>query len=284
MIVHHFVRAAALSMAFLCVGLALAQEGPESVLRGTKEFRRSVLVSGLAGPWEVTWGPDNMLWVTERTGKRITRIDPATGEKHVAITIDEVSAPGAQDGLLGMALIPDCCGHRGSNYVYAAYSYVDPSPGANHWFPTPRVRITISTARSCASPMTRRTATLSNRVDVIAGLPIGNDHVSGRLKIGPDRQARTLRSAMRATTSWPISACPSEAQRLPTQDELNRKRLRAYMGKSLRLNLDGSIPKDNPKLDWRGQPRLHLRSPQHAGHRLRSGRHALRVRAWTQDR
>ena len=33
-----------------------------------------------------------MLWVTERTGKKITRIDPATGKISVAI-IDEVSAP-----------------------------------------------------------------------------------------------------------------------------------------------------------------------------------------------
>src|SRR5580704_17126961 len=90
-----------LSISVLFLGLALAQDGPDSVLRGTKEFRKSVLASGLAGPWELTWGPDNMLWVTERTGKRITRIDPVSGQRTVAITIDEVSAPGGQDGLLG---------------------------------------------------------------------------------------------------------------------------------------------------------------------------------------
>ena len=28
---------------------------------GTKQFRKSVVVSGLAGPWEVTWGPDETL-------------------------------------------------------------------------------------------------------------------------------------------------------------------------------------------------------------------------------
>ena len=88
------------------LGQVSAQDGPESVTRGTKQFRKSVLVSGLAGPWELTWGPDNMLWVTERTGKRVTRIDPATGNRSVAITIGEVSAPGGQDGLLGMALAP----------------------------------------------------------------------------------------------------------------------------------------------------------------------------------
>src|SRR5580704_1531942 len=89
--------ATVLTIMMLFLGIAVAQEGPESVLRGTKEFRRSVLISGLSGPWALLWGPDNMLWVTERTGKRISRIDPVSGQKRVAITIDEVSAPGAQD-------------------------------------------------------------------------------------------------------------------------------------------------------------------------------------------
>src|SRR4051812_9172492 len=98
-------------------GPVLGQDGPESVTRGTKQFRRSVVVSGLGGPWEITWGPDNMLWVTERTGKRITRVDPVTGERHVAASISDVSAPGGQDGLLGMALHPDLLKGTGNDYV-----------------------------------------------------------------------------------------------------------------------------------------------------------------------
>src|SRR6478672_10517454 len=109
-----------------------AQDGPDSVTPGTKRFDRKVLVSGLAGPWELAWGPDNLLWVTERTGKRVTRVDPATGARHVAITIDEVSAPGGQDGLLGMALQPN------SNYVYVAYTYVDKAKGPDPTVADPR--------------------------------------------------------------------------------------------------------------------------------------------------
>jgi mono/diheme cytochrome c family protein len=41
---------------------------------------------------------------------------------------------------------------------------------------------------------------------------------------------------------------PTEAQRLPTQAEIDSKAYAAYVGKSLRLNLDGSIPSDNPRL------------------------------------
>ena len=42
-------------------------------------FSESVLATGLEMPWEITLGPDKFLWVTERMGKRVSRIDPATG-------------------------------------------------------------------------------------------------------------------------------------------------------------------------------------------------------------
>ena len=45
-------------------GAIFAQDSPDSVTRGIKQFHKKVLVSGLEGPWELTWGPDNMLWVT----------------------------------------------------------------------------------------------------------------------------------------------------------------------------------------------------------------------------
>ena len=36
------------------------------------------LVSGVNIPWELTWGPDDMLWCTTREGD-VLRIDPASG-------------------------------------------------------------------------------------------------------------------------------------------------------------------------------------------------------------
>src|SRR5688500_18801871 len=117
------MRAAVAAVAcglFVFVSL-IAQDGPESVVRGTKQFRQTEVITGLAGPYEITWGPDNMLWVTERTGKRITRVNPATGQTKVAVTIDEVLAPGGQDGLMGLALDLD------NNFVYTGYTYTDKS-------------------------------------------------------------------------------------------------------------------------------------------------------------
>src|SRR5437667_11697315 len=138
MIVKHSALVAIPPALVLFAGLLFAQDGPDSVIRGTKQFRKSVLVSGLAGPWELTWGPDNMLWVTERTGKRVTRIDPASGARTVAITIPEVSAPGSQDGLLGMALHPELLQGTGNDYVYVFYTYVDQGKGPNAAFTDPR--------------------------------------------------------------------------------------------------------------------------------------------------
>ena len=97
-------------------------------MAGTKQFEMKELTNGLEGPWEITWGPDGWLWLTERVGGKITRVNPADGSKQVAIDIEEVSAPGGQDGLLGMALDPGLLKDTGNDYGYAAYTSGDKEP------------------------------------------------------------------------------------------------------------------------------------------------------------
>src|SRR5690606_41123611 len=65
--------------------LTYAQNLPDSVVEGDQGFDMEVLATDLAGPWEISWGPDGWLWVTERIAGRITRIDPADGTKATAI-------------------------------------------------------------------------------------------------------------------------------------------------------------------------------------------------------
>ena len=218
----------------------IAQDGPETVVRGTKQFRQTEVITGLAGPFEVTWGPDNMLWITERTGKRIIRVNPATGEKKVAVTIDEVNAPGGQDGLMGLAL------DLTNNFVYTGYTYTDKT------LPPHQTRAETSPYRFLYTKIVRFTydkaaETLGNPVTLVAGLPAGNDHQAGRMKIGPDRKLYYT-IGDQGNDQLGNYCVPIEAQRLPTQPELQAKNYASYVGKSLRLNLDGSIPGDNPQI------------------------------------
>src|SRR5688572_23099431 len=243
----HSVLAAIRLTSVLFLGLVFGQHAPDSVVRGTKQFRTTVLVSGLAGPWELTWGPDNMLWVTERTGKRVTRINPTTGVRTVAITLDDVFAPGGQDGLLGMALHPELLKRSGNDYVYVAYTYVDERSE-----PDPTITDAKSPYRYLYTKVVRLTynqayGTLSSPVSVITGLPAGNDHNAGRLKIGPD-QKLYLTIGDQGNDQLGNFCLPIESQRLPTQQEVDARNYGSYVGKSLRLNLDGSVPIDNPKL------------------------------------
>jgi len=228
------------------ITVALAQDSPDQALRGAKEFRRVEIVSGLANPWEVTWGPDSMLWVTERTGGRVTRVNPVSGEARVAAHISEVFAPGGQDGLLGMALHPELL--LGVNYVYVYYTYEDRAHG-----PDPNIPDPASPYRHLYGKIVRfsydpAVGSLHDPVELIRGLPAGNDHNAGRLKVGPDHKLY-LAIGDHGHNQLGNFCLPIEAQRLPTQAEIDQAEYAAYVGKSLRLNLDGSIPEDNPVLD-----------------------------------
>ena len=196
---------------------------------------------------EVAWGPDGWLWITERTGSRVTRVDPASGRQKTAITIDEVSAPGGQDGLLGMAFHSDLLRGAGNDYVYVYYTYVDKARG-----PHLDVLSETSPYRYLYGKIVRLTydpasETLSNPLDILTGLPAGNDHNAGRLKFGPDAKLY-LTIGDQGNNQLGNFCLPILSQRLPTQQELDEGDFVSYVGKSLRINLDGSVPADNPKL------------------------------------
>jgi glucose/arabinose dehydrogenase len=187
--------------------VASAQNGPETAKRPDKRFHKRVVISGLAGPWEITWGPDGKLWTTERAGKRVTRVDPKTGEKTVAITIEEVSAPGGQDGLLGMALHPELLKGTGKDFVYVAYTYRDEAKGPDPTITDPKSPYRFLYAKIVRLRYSAASGTLSEPVNVITGLPAGNDHVAGRLKFGPDQKLYLTLGII----SWGTSAWRSKA-------------------------------------------------------------------------
>jgi glucose/arabinose dehydrogenase len=174
-------------------------------------LRTRVLNNTLNFPWEILWGPDDFIWFTEREGS-VKRMNPQTGEVIPVATIAEVASTTDFNGLLGMALHPQ---FETNPFVYLVYNYFD----AEENYLEKIVRYTYEES-TLTSPLTL--------VDGIVG-KIGGDfiHNGSRLKIGPDMK-------LYATTG-------DANLRFDLPQDPN-----SLNGKVLRINLDGSIPSDNP--------------------------------------
>jgi PQQ-dependent dehydrogenase (s-GDH family) len=224
---------------FLCVLAAGCTPviAPATQPAPTEEFDLSVLTTGLEQPWEISYGPDDQLWLTERVGKRVIRVDPADGSIQVAIALDEVYQRTIHDGLLGLALHPELFQGEGNDYVYVAFTY-DADDGSAVEVRAKIRRYTYDDARE----------TLADPVDLITNLPASTDHNSGRLLFGPDD---TLYYTVgdQGNNQFRNACRPIQAQELPTAAEVAAEDWSRYVGKVLRLNPDGSIPADNPTLD-----------------------------------
>ena len=162
------------------------------------------LTHSLQVPWELVWGPDNFIWMTERYG-RISRVDPANGQVHPLITIPDVLANG-ESGLLGMTLHPNFAQNP---YVYVAYTY-----SKNGSATEKLVRYTYN-GTTLAAPQVL--------LDNITAAAI---HDGARLLILPDQT---------------ILFTTGDAANTSLSQNLN-----SLNGKILRLNLDGSVPANNP--------------------------------------
>ena len=230
------IRAALASLLVAGVsGLLDAQDATRPVA-GPERFQMRVVATGLDAPWEVAWGPDEQLWVTERRGRRIVRINPADGTRR-GFTITEIHQGVAQDGLLGLAFHPDLLKGTGSDFVFVAFTY-DDAPGTAL---TPQMAIR-------RYQYDARTRNLANPLDILTGLPAHDDHLGGRLAIGPDR--RLYLTIGDQGSNFGGNRCNvNRAQQLPTAKEVESRNWIAYQGKILRIDLDGSIPADNPVLD-----------------------------------
>jgi PQQ-dependent dehydrogenase (s-GDH family) len=214
-----------------------------------ESFVKRVLVDGLSGPSEITWGPDGWLWITERTGKRVVRIHPSDGTSEVLLELDEVRQEGAQDGLLGMALHPELLAGQSQDFVYVSYSYDAPAGR--------RFKIRRYTYDAVSG-------TLVAPLDVLSGLPASSDHNSGRVLVGPDSKLYYT-IGDQGENQFERKCNPIRAQELPTLAQVNAGDFQAYQGKILRMNLDGSIPDDNPEFNG---VRSHIFS---VGHRNAQG-------------
>ncbi|MDR2300540.1 MAG: PQQ-dependent sugar dehydrogenase [Deltaproteobacteria bacterium] len=193
-------------------------------------FGGQVILEGLESPWNMVWGPGGELWITERQGKRVISVDPATGKKEVLVQIDEVFTGPQHEGLLGLALAPD---FDSSGLVYLTYTYKDGDQELQ---------------KIVSFKYDRAGKKLTEPKDVFLGLPAWNDHQGGRLVFGPDGSLYLSKGEMGSNQG--ANRCrPNYAQRLPTAKEVEAKDWTAYVGKILRFKPDGGIPEDNPTLE-----------------------------------
>lgn len=78
----------------------------------------TVLADQLTLPWELLWGPDGKIWMSEKIGK-ISKVDTSTGETQLIYDIPDVKVAG-EGGLLGVALHPD---FQSTPQVFVVYDY-----------------------------------------------------------------------------------------------------------------------------------------------------------------
>jgi PQQ-dependent dehydrogenase (s-GDH family) len=180
---------------------------------------------------EITYGPDGFLWITERVGKKMVRVNKTTGAITTMIDLSaQVYQTAGQDGLLGFAIHPALYANVATttnNYVFIAYTYN--SSGR-------KLRISRFTFNNA-------TKTLGSELTLLQGMPASNDHNSGRLIFGPDLKLYYT-FGDQGSNQFANACLPILAQNLPTStsDYAN------YPGKILRINTDGTIPTDNPTL------------------------------------
>lgn len=198
-----------------------------------KGFSISVLATNLSSPYNILYGPDGALWITERSGKEITQIDPKTGSEINVMQIPNVHQAGyGQDGLMGMAFDPN---FKNNHYIYVAYTYDGNAEDEDLDLRTKITRFTYN-------PDNR---TISEPLDIITGLSGSRDHNSGRIIFGSDDKLYYT-IGDQGKNQFANYCMDIEAQDLPSQEQVIDKNWDTYEGKVLRMNPNGSIPNDNP--------------------------------------
>jgi aldose sugar dehydrogenase len=221
------------------------------VLAQNEPFAKRTVISGLNSAWELTYGPNDSLWITENVTYLVKRVRISTGASTTLLNLSALknfsSGDGGrwpQGGLMGMALHPDLystsAAVRGAKpWVYLAYVYERPTGQ------------TCSTNPNSSGPCNFLTRivrydyngnSLTNPMTILDNMPGSNDHNSGRLTIGPDLKLYYTIGDMGAG-QFNNASRTNNAQAL---DVLEGKVLRLNTESDGDAGADAWVPDDNP--------------------------------------
>ncbi len=175
-------------------------------------YRVVPVATGLNHPWSLTWLPDGRMLVTERPGR--LRIVAADGT--LSPPVAGVPAVTAENtgGLLDVVLDPK---FRSNRLIYI--SYLEPRDGGNNAISVARGRL----VEGSGQPAIEGLAVILRTGPATTG----GDNVGSRLAFGRDGRLYI-----------------SLGDRMGLRDQAQS--LGSDLGKIARINLDGSIPADNP--------------------------------------
>src|SRR5215217_4280150 len=193
--------------------LTPAQQSAREQLLKQEGFSVNTLATNLSKPYNIIYGPDDMLWITEREGKDIVRIDPNNGTKLSVIPIPNVHQSAAQDGLMGMAFDPN---FNNTKYIYLAYTY-DADSDQKLDLSTKITRFTYDPTNS----------TISKPFDLISGLSASSDHNSGRMIFGQDGKLYYT-IGDQGKNQLALFCLNNQARKLPTAEQVAAKDWSAY--------------------------------------------------------
>lgn len=181
-----------------------------------QETKTRVVATGLEVPWELIWGPDDFIWITERPG-RIQKINPSTGEKILLLDITDKVQDGVERGLMGMVLHPDFVN---SPLVYIVFTY-----NSNQGTQVKVERYTYN----------ENDNVLIFPLTIFDNIPGNSTHDGARLMIDEDMTLYLTMGDARLGGGQQLGDLAQD--------------LSSLNGKTLRMNLDGSVPQDNPFVD-----------------------------------
>jgi PQQ-dependent dehydrogenase (s-GDH family) len=181
--------------------LSIASFAQTNIDAGPKNevFRQTILIpssGNLSDPWEITYGPDDSLWITEAKGYRVKKVSPVNGGSRTVLDISfnstflpvadrpfnaqfDLASNNPQGGLMGMAIHPDfmkAVNPKRFIFVAYVYDYLSTAGGnAGVFYSNRIVRFTYNTS----------TNKFDSPVQVCDTLPGSSDHNSGRMIIAP---------------------------------------------------------------------------------------------------